>query len=107
MDEHFRFIQAQSASECEALMNDIGAAFVSCDHRIYEHIEFWDKDCMWEIPAKTILRLYELQSQIDWMSDGGCENPFTDVSRAAIELEKLFAAAVAQTKADPIRKKVK
>lgn len=99
------FIQGISPDDCEQRLQKIKAAFVSDDLRIYEEIEFWDDTSVWHIPAKTILALYELQTQIEMMKDGRHELAFDDVVRDAQDLKESFDKAVAAIGYKPIHKR--
>jgi len=99
------FIQCKDVNDAEAQMKTTKAAFVSSDHRVYEDIEFWDEFSVWHINAKTLLQLYNLQSQIENMLDGGNEMPFDGIVEQAKELQDEFKKVVKAIGYKPIHKK--
>lgn len=99
------FYQCENARDCEKYLDIKKAAFVSNDFRVYEEIEFWDEHSIWHIPAKTILALYNMQSQIELMTDEGQEQAFDQVLRTAKELEDAFKEVLKEVGYAPITKK--
>jgi len=79
-------------------------AFITSDHRIYEEIEFYDEVCQFFLSAKTVRILYDLQSQLEMMTDGRHECPFTRIAEDAKELEDCFKKALKQIKFKPLRR---
>lgn len=100
------FIQCKNEAEVEERIEGKSAAFITEDHRIYDEITVSDDACFYELNAVTVERLYNLQLEIERMSEGfGSEMSFHSVEQYAKELREAFEGALAAIKFKPLERK--
>lgn len=87
-------------------MQDTGREifWVTPDGAVYDSMIFSDGACWIDLHADTILALYELQTTIEYHTEGRSDaGSFTAVVHDAQELEKSFKAALAAIKFKPLK----
>jgi aspartate aminotransferase-like enzyme len=102
------FIECADMDDAEKIASEKKACFVSPDDfRIYDSIEFWDDASIMEIPAKTLLHLYNLQVSIQANLELRDEMGFNNVVERAQELNAAFNKVLEAIKFSPIKRKAR
>lgn len=104
------FLGDDSADACENFLQETKAAFVHVcpetkTHTAVKTMEFWDDAVVIEIPAETLLHLYNLQTEIELLKGTNYELSFDAIVEAAGSLKACFDRALEAIKFKPILSK--
>lgn len=102
------FIQCKDRDEVEDKLEKLNfKGFVTEDHRIYDKVEFSDDAMYYLLDEATLIALYDLQTSIEMVTEGGHEMPFSQVIEDAKMLDESFKKALAAIKFKPLTRRKK
>lgn len=103
------FIQCQSALQLEKTLETMKLpyAFITEDHRIYMEMKVSDDGVYYDLDARTLGCLLELQNHMEWMTEGFMETDILDLENAAKEFSEQIRKTLAAVKFKPRPEKVK
>lgn len=103
------FIQCRSTEEIEKTLKTMNLpyAFITEDHRIYTEMELSDDAVFYDLDARTVGCLIELQSHMEWMTEGFMETDMLELEEIAKDFSKKVRETFAALKFKPRPKKEK
>lgn len=99
------FVQCKTLEEVEDILEKKPFGFITEDNRIYDDMSFSDDALFYDLNAKTVMALYDLQTMIEMVTEGEHEMPFDAVLRDAKLLDKSFKKALKAIKFKPITRR--
>jgi len=100
------FIQFASKEEAEKYIDGdkVRAGFTSKDNRFYSSVTLSDDACYYEIDAETLHELFQLQTHIEMLSDGGYEMAFGKMKEHVEALDEQYNKTLKAIQFKPLKK---